>query len=130
MDLKRALEAVERALLEVKEENKTIPIIVEGEKDIQALRLLGITGMIIRINRGMSLTDFCDWVTAHFTKIIILTDWDRRGGSLCRTMMKQLKGRVDYNTTFREILAKNAMVRTVEELPSWLFTMKGKQEKR
>ena len=84
-------------------------------------------GNIIQINRGTSLTDFCDWLSERFQKIIILTDWDKHGGSLCRTIMKQLKGRVDYDTSFRKIFSKYAMIRTVEGLPSWLFTMKDKQ---
>ena len=40
MDYKKSLEDIEKALSELKEENTNIPIIVEGDKDIEALRKL------------------------------------------------------------------------------------------
>ena len=47
MDYKKSLEEIEKALIELREENKKIPVIVEGEKDIEALKKLGLTGKII-----------------------------------------------------------------------------------
>ncbi len=126
MDFKKALEEVEKTLYDLQEENKTIPIVVEGEKDVEALQLLGVRGVILPINQGRSLTDFCDWLAERFEKIIILTDWDRHGGILCRMMIKQLRGRIEYNTSFRKIFAKYTMIRTVEGLPGWLKTMRNR----
>lgn len=126
MDYKKSLENLEELLLELKEENKNVPILVEGDKDIEALRRLEITGTIISVNAGMSLTDFCDWIAEQYKKVIILTDWDRRGGKLCHTIRKNLEGRVSCDTDYRKSLAKNAMIRTVEGLPSWLETIKKK----
>ena len=83
MDYKKSLEELEKGLNELREENKTVPIIVEGEKDIDALRKLSIFGEIIRVNTGVSLTDFCDQLAGKYRDIIILTDWDRKGGFLC-----------------------------------------------
>ena len=60
MDYKKSLEEIEKALVNLKEDNINIPIIVEGEKDIEALKKIGITGTIIRVNAGVSLIDFCD----------------------------------------------------------------------
>ena len=50
MDYEKSLEDLEEALFGLREENKTVPIIVEGDKDIKALRKLDITGEIIRFN--------------------------------------------------------------------------------
>ena len=126
MDYKKSLEDLEKALSELQDENKQIPIIVEGDKDIDALRKLDINGEIISVNIGTSLTDFCDRIASKYKEIIILTDWDRRGGYLCHTIKKNLEGRVNCNTYYREIFAKNAMIRTIEGLPSWIDTMRTK----
>jgi len=126
MKTKESLELVEDILEKLRLENVQVPIVVEGEKDITALHKLGIQGVVISINRGKSLTDFCDWLAEHYTEIIILTDWDRRGGHLCRILMKNLEGRVKYYTSFREALAKHATIRKVEGLPSWIETIKAK----
>lgn len=128
MDYKKSLEIIENALLELKLENKKIPIVVEGEKDIEALNKLDIKGKIIRLNLGFSLTDFCDQLAQEYKDIIILTDWDRRGGHLCHTIKKNLEGRVNCNLEYRRIFAQNSMIRTVEGLPSWIETIKDKIE--
>ncbi len=126
MDFKKSIEDLEKIIDELGEENRSIPIIVEGKKDIEALRKLDISGSIISVNAGIPLIDFCDKIAQEHTDIIILTDWDRKGGYLCRTIKRNLEGRVNCNTKYRELFAKNAMIRTLEGLPSWLETMKGK----
>ncbi|HEC88975.1 MAG: hypothetical protein DRN12_07020 [Thermoplasmata archaeon] len=127
MNLKEILEEVEKTISDLQEENKSIPIIVEGEKDLQALHLLGVRGVILTFNKGKSLIDFCDWVASRFKKVIILTDWDRRGGNLCRVMIQQFKGRVEYDVSFRRIFARYTMVSKLEGLPRWIKTMHEKQ---
>ena len=126
MDFKKSIEDLEKIIDELGEENRSIPIIVEGKKDIEALRKLDISGSIISVNAGVPLIDFCDKIAQEHTDIIILTDWDRKGGYLCRTIRKNLEGRVNCNTKYRELFAKNAMIRTLEGLPSWLETMRKK----
>lgn len=126
MDFKKSIEDLEKIIDELGEENRSIPIIVEGKKDIEALRKLDISGSIISVNAGVPLIDFCDKIAQEHTDIIILTDWDRKGGYLCRTIKKNLEGRVNCNTKYRELFAKNAMIRTLEGLPSWLETMRTK----
>jgi len=126
MDYKKSLEDLEKALFELREENKTIPIIVEGDKDIAALRKLDVTGEIIKFNQGMSIPDFCDMISQKYKSVIILTDWDRKGGFLCSTIMKNLEGLVECNIRFRKIFAQRSMIRTLEGLPSWITTLKQK----
>jgi 5S rRNA maturation endonuclease (ribonuclease M5) len=112
--------------MKLREENKDIPILVEGDKDIEALNKLNIFGVIISVNKGMSLTDFCDWIANRYNKIIILTDWDKRGGQICHTILKNLEGRVKCDTSYRKVIAKNSVIRTVEGLPSWIMNLKEK----
>ena len=129
MDYKKSLEDLEKALVDLAEDNKSTPIIVEGEKDIAALRNLGIQGEIISLNTGVSVTNFCDYLVRKYKKIIILTDWDRRGGQLCHSIEKNLRGRIDCDMIYREIFAKNTTIKTVEGLPSWLTTIREKLNK-
>ena len=126
MDYEKSLEDLEKALFELREENRIIPIIVEGDKDIVALRKLDVTGEIIRFNQGLSIPDFCDMISQKYKSIILLTDWDRKGGYLCSTIRKNLESRVTCNTRYREIIAKRSMIRTLEGLPSWMETLKQK----
>jgi len=126
MDCKKSLEDIEKAVDELIDENQIVPIIVEGEKDIHALRKLGATGEIIRLNSGVNLIDFCDKIAESFKEVIVLTDWDRKGGFLCRTITKNLEGRVLCNTYFREVFARHTMIKTLEGLPHWIDTIKEK----
>ena len=127
MDFEKSFEDLNKALSELREKNNVIPIVVEGEKDIEALRKLDIKGEIISVNSGVSITNFCDRIARKYKEIIILTDWDRRGGYLCHTIKRNLEGRVICDTYHREVFAKNAMIKTVEGLPSWITTINEKK---
>jgi 5S rRNA maturation endonuclease (ribonuclease M5) len=124
MDYKKTLEEIEKTLSELREENETVTIIVEGEKDVDALRKLGITGNIVRFNTGMSIPNFCDMISKKYDSIILLTDWDRKGGFLCSMLKRNLECRVLCITKYRKKLAKNSMTKTIEGLPSWIETLK------
>ncbi|RLF28813.1 MAG: topoisomerase [Thermoplasmata archaeon] len=126
MDYKKSLEELEKAIEELREENKNTPILVEGERDIEALRKLDINGKIICINTGMPVSNLCDIISQKHREIILLIDWDRKGGHLCLLIRKNLQGRVKCNTRYREIFAKRSMIRTIEGLPSWINRMKEK----
>ena len=126
MNYEKSFEDLKKTIIELQEKNKKIPIIVEGEKDVDALHKLEINGKIITINSGLSIPDFCDKIADEYNEIIILTDWDRKGGFLCHIILRNLEGRVICNTHFREIFAKNAKTKTVEGLPSWISTMNEK----
>ena len=116
------------AIQELREDNKTVPIIVEGEKDREALRKLDVTGEIIRFNVGMSISNFCDMMARKYKSIILLTDWDRKGGYLCAMIKKNLESRVTCNTKYREMFAKRSTIRTIEGLTAWINTLKKKAE--
>ena len=126
IDYKKSLEDLYIILNELEEINKKIPIIVEGNKDINALRKINITGEIISVNKGMSIADFCDYLSYRYKEIVILTDLDRKGGQLCYKIKKNLIGRVDCNTNFRKKIPQKTIIRTIEGLPSWITTMNEK----
>lgn len=126
MDDEQTLQILEETLVELREENKNVPIIVEGDKDTTALHKLEITGEIIRFNKGQSVSDFCDTIAQKHQKIILLTDWDWRGGRLGSSIKKHLENRVECNLRYRQMFAQRCTCRTVEGMPSWLETLRRK----
>ncbi|HEQ79043.1 MAG TPA: topoisomerase [Euryarchaeota archaeon] len=122
----QTLEELEELLETLRKDNKTVPIIVEGDKDLAALRKLEIKGEIIRFNKGQSVSDFCDSIAQKHQKIILLLDWDWRGGRLNTSIKKHLENRVECNITYRQVFAKRCICRTVEGIPSWLETLQRK----
>ena len=126
MDYKKNFQEIEKGLFELIEENKKVPIVVEGDKDVFSLRKLGIIGEIITVNSGLSIIDFCDKIANKYKEIILLTDWDRKGGYICHTIERNLEGRVKCNLYYRELFATKAMTKTVEGLYSWFMSIEQK----
>lgn len=120
------LEETEQAVIRLQQLNKETPIVVEGEKDVHALRQLGMTGEILTVHAGYNLVDFCDEVASRYEEVILLTDWDKQGGRLSATICKNLGGRTRCLTEFRALFARNSMVKDVEGLPSFLHSMRQK----
>jgi len=121
---------VEKILEDLREKNKTVPIVVEGIRDKESLRKLEIKGKIIIVNRGITLSDFCDQLSMKYSEIIILTDWDRKGGKICSIILKSLAGRTRCDIEIRKRFAQHTTIKNVEELPSWIENMKMKMGKR
>lgn len=87
----RRLEAV-TSLIEilVERSRRGVPIIVEGSKDVRALRLLGVQGPIFCVkSRRLGLFDFLQTVSGH-SEIIVLTDFDKEGRALARRLRRDL----------------------------------------
>jgi len=84
------LEDLTKVLNELKEENVDKPIVVEGSRDEKALRELGVIGEIIQINQGLHIFNLAEQLAMQYNEIIILTDWDRRGGMLARSLSEAL----------------------------------------
>jgi 5S rRNA maturation endonuclease (ribonuclease M5) len=71
--------------------NQGTAIVVEGVKDITALRGLGLTGPIHSL-AGHSVVSLADELASVKT-LLILFDFDRRGEQLARQLATQLEGR-------------------------------------
>ena len=79
---KDRLERLERILSELTELNRETPVLVEGSRDLAALRELGLKGDILLVNTGRSLTDLMSGLAGGGRRLVILTDWDRKGREL------------------------------------------------
>jgi len=124
MDYRECCEEAEKAIQQLKDLNESIPIVVEGEKDVEALRILGIKGEILTLHSGMKIANFCDFSAIRYKEIILLTDWDKKGWKLTKAIERNLSGRTKCITEFRLIFAKHMGVKNTEGIPSYLRKVK------
>ena len=115
---------------ELKEANAGTPIVVEGERDVESMRTLGISGEIIVLNQGVSLFVFCELLAEKYSDVILLTDWDRKGNELHDKLVKNLEANVvGYNDKFwhkfKGFTGKN--ISCVEELHSFYLWLMGEK---
>jgi 5S rRNA maturation endonuclease (ribonuclease M5) len=110
---------------------KGTPIVVEGKKDIEALRTLSVEGKIISAKTGgKSLLDVISEVEKTGEReIILLLDFDRRGKEWTKRIRQQLeKARIKPNVKFWcELLTLvGREVKDVEGLTAYMETLKRK----
>ncbi|MBU4076400.1 MAG: toprim domain-containing protein [Euryarchaeota archaeon] len=88
-DIER-LEKLEGLILELQVLSDTgAIIIVEGRKDVESLRSLGVNGEI-KLSSQKPLLDFTEQLSRRGKDIVLLTDWDRKGGMVARKIIDYL----------------------------------------
>ena len=115
----------------VEESAKGTPIVVEGKKDVEALRALGVEGKVVTVKTGGK--SFLDAVTEieqlGSGNVILLLDFDRRGKEgTTRLKLNLERAKIKPNIQFwRNLLATvgNEM-QCIESLPAYLLTLKTK----
>ncbi|MDD1762003.1 MAG: toprim domain-containing protein [Methanothrix sp.] len=83
-----ALEELISALLDASSQGAAV--IVEGRRDLLALRALGLPGPVIMASRRSAL-HLADEAARNYPRIILLTDWDRKGDEMCKTIDRLLR---------------------------------------
>ncbi len=107
------------------------PIVVEGKKDVEALRELGIGGkMLTAKGRQKSLLDLVSEIEEHQPhEVILLLDFDRGGKGMAKRIRQMLeKEGATPNTSFwSELLSLVGRdIKDIEGLPAYLETLKRK----
>jgi len=98
------VQAWERFLEESSEAGTTV--LVEGERDRDALRRLGVKGPIALVHRGQSLSELSHDLARHHRRVIVLTDWDLEGGQIAHRLEKFLANdSAAFDLDFRRRLA-------------------------
>ncbi len=130
--LKEKEEKIAAILEALKEEvEKGAPVVVEGKKDIAALRTLGVEGKIITVKTGgKSFLDAVSKIEQLRDKnVILLLDFDRRG----KEGTKRLKRDLEYvgvkpNIRFWILLSSlvGKEVQCIESLVKYLDTLRKK----
>jgi len=132
--LRQKTEKIQHLLECLNEESlKGTPILVEGKKDFQALRELGVEGKISSAKTaGKSRLDVIFEIEQSGQReIILLMDFDRRGKELTEKLRQELeKVRVRPNLTFWNKLfgIVGREVKDVEGLVTYIRTLKKKSE--
>jgi 5S rRNA maturation endonuclease (ribonuclease M5) len=130
--LRRKLEKIEQILeCLIQESMRDVPILVEGDNDLQTLRRLGVQGRIVCAKTGgKSVLDLLSQIEdSGFKEAILLFDFDRRGKELTRIVMENLeKVHVKLDLTFwSQLLALvGREVKDIEGLDAYLGTLRKK----
>jgi 5S rRNA maturation endonuclease (ribonuclease M5) len=104
------------------------PVLVEGTKDVKALRALGFSGVIEKVNRGWDRSRMVAYLHDTYgtrnivdggPSLILLMDWDRTGGRLQTGFRDRLMALdIPVDEALRQVLLKvmKPEGRTVESL--------------
>lgn len=122
------LEQLEKLFEELEELTEDTPVIVEGARDVAALKRMGIKKNVIALHKGVSIFSFCEDLSRRSSAAVILTDWDRRGGMLARMLRNGLKANGvvvnDYIRTRIVILSKKE-IKDIESLPTFIERLRS-----
>ncbi len=117
------LDDVLKVLDELEELSRTTPIVVEGLRDVEALKHLGIERNVVTLGRGSTLFNICEELSRKSREVVVLTDWDRKGGRLARVLRDGLEANgvkvIDHIRTKLVILSKKE-IKDIESLPSFV----------
>jgi len=125
-------EKIRRILASLVEESvKGKPIIVEGKKDVQALRMLDVSGRVLTVKTGGK--SFLE-ATAEIERlgageVILLLDFDRRGKEGTERLQQNLeRARIKADVTFwrklRALVGRE--IQCIESLTSYLDALQEK----
>ena len=131
----RLKEKEEKILLILKalaeESAKGTPIVVEGKKDVAALRALGVTGTMLTVKTGGK--SFLDAVSEiekmHVPEVILFLDFDRRGKEGTKHLTQSLeRAKIKTNTKLWRRLSAIAgnEIQCIESLIAYLHTLHEK----
>jgi 2,5-diamino-6-(ribosylamino)-4(3H)-pyrimidinone 5'-phosphate reductase len=130
--LKEKEEKILQVLEALAEESaKGKPIVVEGKKDVDALRALGVTGTVLTVKTGGK--SFLDAVSEieklAVPEVILLLDFDRRGKEGTKRLRQSME-RAKMKTNIKFWRALSALVgkeiQCIESLTSYLRTLRAK----
>lgn len=130
--LERKAEKLTELMKKLAEESsKGLPIVVEGQKDVSALRQLNIGGKIVSSKTsGKSFLDILAEIeNLKVREVILLLDFDRRGVEWTHRLKQHLeKTRIKPNLTFWNELygLVGRDLKDIEGLPAYLETLANK----
>ena len=97
-------------------------VVVEGERDRAALSALYIRGDIVALHNGRPLAHVAHQIAERARTVVILTDWDTKGGQLARrfrVFLEAMPLTLDLDSRRRLSKAVRGEVAHVEGLAGW-----------
>jgi len=131
-DAKDTLDKLDRVLQDLRERPENSTLLVEGRKDKTALWVLGVEGDVMPIQNGRRIFEVAEELARDGREAIILTDWDRKGGQLCRLLKQALRACVvPFDDTKRARLARLSKkeIKDVESLPAFMSRLVSEAQK-
>jgi 2,5-diamino-6-(ribosylamino)-4(3H)-pyrimidinone 5'-phosphate reductase len=130
--LKEKEEKIIQVLEALAEESaKGKPVVVEGKKDVDALRTLGVAGTVLTVKTGGK--SFLDAVSEieklGVSEVILLLDFDRRGKEGTKRLKQSLeRAKIKPNVKFWRALSALVGKETqcVESLTAYMRTLRAK----
>ena len=119
-----ALEELIASLLDASYQGAAI--IVEGRRDLQALRALGLSGPVIMASRRSAL-DLAEDAARSYPQIMLLTDWDSKGDEMCKTIeyhLRSMGSRPDKEIRSRLKKLVKKEIKDVESLSQYAQRMR------
>ena len=122
------IEELQKWVQDLNDRDEDIIIVVEGKKDIESLKNIGVECRMVHMNKGLSVLTYLESIKSNarpfedlgdFDTMIILTDWDRTGGRLAHKLKDACQNlAVTFDMNPRMQLAKltGKWVRDVESL--------------
>jgi len=112
----RDYESLMEYLEELKALSAEFPILVEGKRDEEALRSLGVDGKFHWVSPA-PFHEFCDEMRMHYKEVIVFTDMDKAGVRLAKRLGTALTQRgVKVHEKLRPILLGKLETHQVEDL--------------
>jgi 5S rRNA maturation endonuclease (ribonuclease M5) len=110
-------------------------LLVEGQRDAEALRRIGVESEILAIkSRGGNLIDLMDRIEKYGKKeIILLMDFDRHGREMTERLIRNLERmKIKINVSFwRELLSLvERDLKDIEGLATYLETLEDKSGRK
>jgi 5S rRNA maturation endonuclease (ribonuclease M5) len=130
--LKEKEEKILRVLEALAEESaKGKPIVVEGKKDVKALRALGVAGSLVTVKTGgKSFLDAVSEIeTMGVPEVILFLDFDRRGKEGTKRLKHSLeRAKIKPNVKFWRALSAlvGKEIQCIESLTAYLDTLRAK----
>jgi 2,5-diamino-6-(ribosylamino)-4(3H)-pyrimidinone 5'-phosphate reductase len=132
--LKEKEEKIQQLLERLIEESaRGTPIVVEGKKDVETLKALGVQGTIVSAKTGgksrLDVISEVEKTEAH--EVILLLDFDRRGKEWSKILKEHLeRARIRPNLKFWKELQGlvSKEVKDIEGLTSYIETLKKKAQ--
>lgn len=128
MSPEERLEKIIEILEDLERSSDDTPIVVEGKRDVEALKLLGIDKNVVSLSRGVSIFALCEELSKEWSLVILLTDWDRKGGRLARMLKDALEAngaRADEDARARIAVLTKKDIKDVESLPTYVARLRS-----
>ncbi len=102
-------------------------VVVEGKKDIDALNYLGFKGNLKAYHNFKGTTDFVDYCSANYKKLILLLDADQKGKAITKKILSQTNGKfIDLYYKKKLLKITKGRIKKIEEMKSFYITISEK----